>query len=511
MRYLLLLVTLFLFSQAYSQPNCLKNSKLYYFDPTVSAPRNFTERLGNHPQFPFLQEKNGVNTTAAFIASINNPENQQKYNREFLAFDLLLRNSGFTNGYKDLNDDNVENVFVPKGTIGNLGFYDPKKDRISYIYVKLNPAGEPKNGVPAWKLTTAKGCYLYILHTCGNAFYPNDNPKALTSGRGKGVRVGVGAAGGCKIVSVSTQSDPLELKPDSVDRKLHVGIDFYEARLVRSKHSKSGYDTVVSFVKHIDTVNAFKEKEGKDMTINVNAVANNIKVCKDTSFKLFNRFIIDSVGSPAKNKAISLTFSDTAYIKEEKDKNSCKNKIEIDIDGGVSFNSIPRLNSPTQHTQTDGMHIAGEIAIAQIFNPWIQAGISASYITLSYQDDVPYPGSIAPAAYNKVYLGDPIIPVQLFGKFTFGKEVGWQSTLTLAVGYSIPTKGRIVSNGTTLTTSPNLEGAPTAGVRMGINYFFTCKFGLGISTGAQYFSNRGDAMKYSLFALPITGGLRIRF
>src|ERR1700721_469725 len=174
MRYFLLLMSIFAFTQAKTQQTCLKHSKLYQFD-TDSHSRNFKEKLGNHPEFPFLQQKNGVDSTSAFIKAINLSENQQKYAREFKAFDLLLHNSGFKQGYLDLNETNVENLFINPGTIGNLGFYDKVKDRINYIYVKLNPAGESPDGIAAWKLTNAAGCYLYILHTCGNAFYPNNS------------------------------------------------------------------------------------------------------------------------------------------------------------------------------------------------------------------------------------------------------------------------------------------------------------------------------------------------
>ncbi|HTS45578.1 MAG TPA: hypothetical protein VMH01_14365 [Puia sp.] len=506
MRYIFFLVLVACsFSQAWAQPNCLKNSKLYYFDPTRN-PRNFTERLGNHPQFPFLQEKNGVNSVAAFITSINNPENQQKYRREFLAFDLLLRNSGFTNGYKDLTDSNVENLFVKRGTIGNLGFYDPQRDLISYIYVKLNPAGEPKTGIPAWKLTTAKGCYLYILHTCGNAFYPNTSPRSAGAGAGK---KGAVITGGCKVASIEGVVNPLEIKPDSVERKLHVTINFYQASLTKSKHAKSGYDTVVSLIHHMDTVSSFRDRNGKQLKIYANPIANKILICRDTSLKFYNQLQIDSSGNPTTHEPIDFVLADTVYTEAKKVKGNCKNKVEITIDGGMSVNAIPRFNSATEHSQTNGAQLAGEFSIAQIFAPWIEAGVSASYITLSYQDDFPYPGSVA-GTYNKVYLGAPIIPVQLFGKFNFGKEVGFQANLTLSVGYSFPMKGRIENSGNVLTTTPDLQGAPTAGVKMGIAYYFTCKFGLGISAGAQFFSNKGALMNYNLFSLPVVAGLRIR-
>ncbi len=497
MKYFLLFLSVCILTRSYSQQNCLKNSKLYYFDPS-SSPRIFTEKLGNHPEFPFLQQIHGVTTTDEFIESINNPDNQKKYAREFIAFDLLLRNSGFTNGYKDLSDSNVENMYVKRGTIGNLGFYDPQHDRISYIYVKLNPAGEEKSGVAAWKLTTAKGCYLYILHTCGNAFYPNTSPKNFG---GKSTK-----EGSCKMVDMETLVRPTEIKTDSFDRKLHVTINFYQAELIKH-HGK--YDTIVRLAHKTDTTTSFKDRDGKQYKIYANTQSKKILVCKDTTLSAYMPLLVDSSVNPTSHDPIDYVFSDTAYIKP-KTKPACNNKLEISLDGGISFNSIPRFNNPTQHSQTDGSHLAGEFAISQIFVHWFQAGISASYFILAYQDDIAYPGS-TPGTYNKITLGKPIIPIQLFGKFTFGKEVGWQSTLALALGYAIPMKGSIQNNGNTLTTDPALQGAPTAGIRLGIAYFFSCHFGMGVTTGGQYFGNKGALMKYSLFALPVTGGIKIRF
>jgi hypothetical protein len=154
--------------------------------------------------------------------------------------------------------------------------------------------------------------------------------------------------------------------------------------------------------------------------------------------------------------------------------------------------------------------MAGELAISRIFNHWFQAGVSASYIILSYQDDLPYPGSVA-GVYNSVYLGVPIIPVQLFGKVTIGGPLGWQSNVSLSAGYSIPTHGNITNSGNVLTTRPALKGGLTAGFKLGIAYFFSCKFGIGGSFDGQYFNNKGAQMNYSLMALPVTLGIRYRF
>ena len=170
-------------SATYAQKPCYQNSRLYRFIKG-DEPRLFKDPLGRHPQFPFLQRKNGITTAEAFIKSIQDPKQRAKYTRTFPAFDLLLRNSGFENGYKDLSVKNVKKVYVTPGTIGNLGFYDKDKNIINYLYVKLNPAGESPEGVEAWKLINKDGCFLYILFTCGNAFYPNGEAVIVTGGPG---------------------------------------------------------------------------------------------------------------------------------------------------------------------------------------------------------------------------------------------------------------------------------------------------------------------------------------
>jgi hypothetical protein len=495
MRYLfVLLLTAFASSQAYTQ-RCPKTSRLYEFDPN-SQPRHFTDRLGNKPEFPFLQKINGVVTPELFIKAINSTGNQTKYEREFKAFDLLLRNSGFTKGYKDLTEKNVENIFISPGTIGNLGFYDKQKDIINYIYVRLNPAGEDPDGVAAWKLTNKRGCFLYILHTCGNAFYPNN-----ASGVGGDC---------CKTVSVETEAMPLNLKNDSFNRPLNLSIDFYQAHLVSSRHKHGGYDTIVKLIRHLDTLTSFKDHDGRPPRIFAKSFLNNILLCQDSCLKLDIQLSIDSTVGPGNREAIHFKYADTAYIREDTERLTCKNKWEFTIEGGMSFNSAPKFNSPTQHSQADGSHPAVELTVSRIFNQWFQLGVSASYITLAYQDDFPYVGATA-GTYSEVFVGNPMFPIQLFAKANIGKQVGWESSVSISGGYSIPTYSKIVNNGNTLNTNPSVKGGPTAGFKLGIAYFFTCNFGLGASFTGQYFSNSGALMNYKLVALPITGGLRFRF
>jgi hypothetical protein len=504
--------------------HCPRNSQLYQFNRNTH-PRHFSERLGSHPQFPFLQEINGVNTPALFIASIRDTARQQKYRREFKAFDALLHNSGFKNGYKDLNESSVTNSYVPIGTIGNLGFYNPRKDLMSYNYVVLEPAGETPRGVAAWKLTNKAGCFLYILHTCGNAFYPIDSADGTHrdgthGGGGHGGYHNDGRGGSCcKALSVDSRVDTVEWKESPKDRPLHVQVNFYEGILVpsgrhkRSSPGSNAYDTVFRLIRHLDTVGTIPYGQLKQWKVYGMELSDKIMICRDSSLKLFTRLLVDSSGTP-KDNATEITFivSDTSYNRHYVAGSApvCSKKWEIALDGGFTVNSIPRYNSPLVHTQTSGAHVAAELAISRIVNHWFQIGLMASYITLSYQDDVTYPGTL-PGTYNLVNLGRPIIPVQLFGKATIGGPLGWQSNVTLSVGYSVPTNGNIENDFNTLSTRPQVNGGLTAGVKLGLAYFFSCKFGLGLSAGGQYFSNQSALQHYTLWAMPVLAGIRYRF
>jgi hypothetical protein len=513
---------------------CPRNSHLYQFDRNAH-PRDFTEKLGSHPQFPFLQEINGVNTPTLFIASIRDTVRQQKYRREFNAFDALLHNSGFTKGYKDLDESAVKNAYIPMGTIGNLGFYNPQKDLMSYNFVVLEPGGETPQGVAAWKLTNKAGCFLYILHTCGNAFYPIDSANGIpndgnhggghnSGGHNDGNHGGGKHDGGscCKTLSVDSRVDTIEWKQAPKDRPLHVQVNFYEGILVPSaKHKRSSpsnpsnasYDTVFRLIRHLDTLGTLPYGPLKQWKVYGFELSDKITVCRDSSLKLFTRLLVDSSGSQRDNpEEILFVVSDTSYNRHyvAGAPPTCTKKWEIAIDGGFSFNSIPRFNSPLVHTQTSGAHVAAEFAISRILSHWFQIGLKASYITLSYQDDVAYPGTL-PGTYNLVNLGRPIIPVQLFGKATIGGPLGWQSNATLSVGYSVPTNGNIENDFNTLSTQPQVKGGPTAGIRLGLAYFFSCKFGLAVSAGGQYFSNASALQNYHLWAMPVLAGIRYRF
>jgi hypothetical protein len=506
MRYALLLAYLTAVLQVYSQPHCPRNSHLYQFDRN-GQPRHFTERLGSHPQFPFLQEEHGVSTADLFLRAVRDSSVREKYKREFGAFDLLLRNSGFKNGYKDLQASSVKNVYIPIGTIGNLGFYDPQRDLMSYNYVVLEPAGESPHGVASWKLTNRYGCFLYILHTCGNAFYPNEGGSGRVAGDC------------CKTLDVQIGVDTVQWKEDPAGRNVHVQVNFFEAIIVPAdKRGKVGghgdYDTVARLVRHVDTVAVFPYGLPRQWKVYGIELSDKMTICRDSSLKVFTRLRVDSNLSTHKPEDLYFVVNDTSYnrhyIAGAAPERICSKKWEIALDGGLSFNSIPRFNSPAVHSQTNGSQVAAELAISRIFNAWLQAGVMADYIMLGYQDDVAYPGSVA-GTYNEVSWGKPIVPVQLFGKATIGGPLGWQSTVTLSAGYAIPTRARIEDNGNVLSTDPQVKGGITAGIRLGLVYFFSCRFGLGLTAGGQYFSNKNALINTGLWAMPVTAGIRYRF
>ena len=498
---ILLFLSAFMVGQnrAFSQDACRKKSSLFKFE-TAARPRIFTEKLGNHPQFPFLQAEKGVNTRMLFLHAAKDAQNRKNYKKEFDEFNELLKDIGFANGYKSLTLSRIENLYINPGTIGNLGFYNKDFPLNSYIYVKLNPAGEEPDGVAAWKITGPAGCYIYILHTCGNAFYPAN---------------AVSGDGCCREVLVESMVTPLDIEKDTAAKPLHMKIGFYQARIVPTQRKgkdrpASGLDTVYKLVRTIDTLRSFKDTSGGRLRIYANTTTSSkFLVCRDTVLRTNPRLLVDS--SALGKGPAEFALSDTSFVREySKGDFSCHKKWEIALDGGASYNAIPRFNNATQHSQTDGAHVAAELAISRIFNHWFQAGISASYITLSYQDDIAYPGSVA-GTYNTVYLGKPIIPLQLFGKATIGGPLHWQSNVSLSAGYSIPTKGKIVNSGNTLTTNPSVKGGLTAGFKLGIAYFFSCKFGIGLSFDGQYFNNKGASMNYHLVAMPVTLGIRYRF
>jgi hypothetical protein len=487
MRRILPVILVFLSFRAWSQSACSPKSTLFQFDPQMK-PRVFTEKLGNHPQFPFLQQENGVSTRAAFLKAVKDPASRKLYKIEFGVFNELLKEIGFAGGYRELRLANVENLYINPGTIGNLGFFNKEN---GYIYVRLDPAGEGEDGIAAWRVTGPQGCYFYILHTCGNAFFAND-----PGGAGSGC---------CRDVTIKAQNDTSAAAVRPRNRPLHISIRFYQGKVTAGKNK---YDTVYRLIRSIDTNSTVTDSASLPRRLTGKGMVRQLLLCRDTVLSI--TIPLSGVGAAGPD-SLRYILADTVFVRQFSGVQDCRRKWEIAVDGGASFNSIPRYDNTNEHTRTNGAQPAGELAISRLFSHWFQAGIAASCLTLSYQDDLPYAGS-TPNTYNTVYPANIIVPVQLFGKATIGGPVGWQSTISLMAGYSVPVgHGRITNNGATLTTRPSLKGGPAAGLRMGVAYFFNCNFGISLTAGGQYFDNKGSVMTYHLIALPVTLGVRFRF
>jgi hypothetical protein len=510
MRAYLFLFLIFTCSAIFAQKPCYQHSRLYLFNKG-DEPRLFTDPLGRHPQFPFLQRINGITTAELFIQSIRDTVKQKKYARTFKAFDLLLRNSGFR-GYKELNTKNVRKVYITPGTIGNLGFYNGQTDIMNYLYVKLNPANESPEGIEAWKLINKNGCFLYILFTCGNAFYPNGEA-VVTNVVGGPVNAGGINPGGacCRTITVKSTVTAVPQQTDSIRRTADLRMNHYRAHLTPSRRKGMAYDTSVQLIHSKDTLIHFKDRRVVPARLDTASQYKVYTICRDSLVNMRFPLLGDNSQQTDSAHPVRFVMSDTVYEKEEpKYEEECVNHWEVSIEAGKSWNSFPRLNDPVQHTQSNGSQTTATLEISRILVRWFQLGVSASYIVLSYQDDINYPGNVA-GTYNTIYLAKPIVPVQLFGKFNFGKPVGFQSNVQISFGYSIPMNGKIEDNGTTLTTSPNLKGDFTAGLKFGIAYYFSCHIGVSASFTGQYFNNKSDFIAYSLYALPVQGGLHFRF
>jgi hypothetical protein len=507
-------------SAVFAQKPCYQHSRLYLFD-NHNEPRLFTDPLGRHPQFPFLQRVHGITTAELFIKSIRDSAERKANARTFKAFDLLLRNSGFNRGYKDLNTKNVRKVYITPGTVGNLGFYNKETNVMNYLYVKLNPAGESPDGVEAWKLINKDGCFLYILFTCGNAFYPNGDvvvvtnsgiPVPVVTKNGNGNKGGGNNGNCCRTITVHSSVGDVPQQQDSLTRPVDLRMNHYQAHIMPSHKKGRMYDTTFNLVRYKDTLLHFRDRLVVPSKLDTGFVSKIFSACGDSLVQMHVPLTANNDLATDSIHPIKYVIADTVYEKKEEpeEESTCDNKWEISIEGGKSWNSIPRLNDPVQHTQTDGSQTTATIEISRILASWFQLGVTASYIVLAYQDDINYPGYV-PGTYNTIFLGKPIIPVQLFGKFNFGKPIGWQSSISLRFGYSIPTNEKIENGSTTLSTNPNLKGDFTAGLKFGIAYYFTCHIGIGASFTGQYFNNKSDLIAYSLYALPVQGGLRFRF
>src|SRR6185312_12218469 len=238
------------------------------------------------------------------------------------------------------------------------------KDVINYEYVILSPAGEEPEGTSAWKLTNASGCFLYILHTCGNGFYPNE-------------KAGGGAY--CKVATITPQITAPAQQKDSVKRPVLLTMNSYLAQIVRSNQKRKKYDTLYRLIHHRDSLFYIRDKNVVPWKISTDSHPIKIMICSDSSILLNIPVTADSLQQTDPKTPIRFVLADTSYKKEEPEpENACDNNWEISVDAGRSFNSIPRLDDPVQHTQTNGAQLTAELAISKILSQSFQLGVSAS-------------------------------------------------------------------------------------------------------------------------------------
>ena len=373
MRVFLLCLLIIASGALYAQKPCYQHSRLYLFDKH-NEPRLFTDPLGRHPQFPFLQRMNGITTPEAFIKSIRDTNQQIKYARTFKAFDLLLKNS-FWRGYKDLNKKNVRKVYITPGTLGNLGFYNKETDVMNYLYVKLNPAGEAAEGIEAWKLINKDGCFLYILFTCGNAFYPNGDVVVVPGG----ATVVGGGGKCCRTLTVQPSISAAPPQTDSIQRTALLRMNYYRAHLAPSSRKNRIYDTTVQLIRHKDTLVHFRDRLVVPVRLDSAGRYKVYNICRDSLVQMRIPLTGDTTMQTDSVHPVKYVMSDTTYEKEEtKEETECENNWEISVEVGKSWNSIPRLDDPVQHTQTNGSSVTGTVEISRILAPWFQLGLSAS-------------------------------------------------------------------------------------------------------------------------------------
>lgn len=502
MKWLSVLLPAFLFVQARGQENCPHTSPLFKFSKNTE-PENFEGGLGKHPQFAFLQGDSGVNTVQTFLSAVKNREKQLKYPNQFKRFSALLKDIGFRNGYHDLDSLHIRKVFVPYGTVGNLGYYDKDTRIENYIFIELNPRGEDPQGVEGWMITGPTNCYIYLLQKCGNAFYPIDTC--------------------CRNIDIQAATDTLVVKPATRHQVIHIQISQYQADTCEKeiitqaqqqrKQTKMRRNRVPKLLKLKDTLIDLQTFTGQSIKVYGKELEEKLTICRDTIVKIYQHLLADSIpgSTTSTNDTLNFSFSDTSYLPCD----CCHPKWEIALSGGISYNSIPRINDPAQHTQNDKGWFAGELAVSRRMRNWLNLGLSVSLLNLSWQDDLSYPGSTA-GTYNRVIVGKPVIPIQVFGKFSVCKNIpGLVMSLSVSAGIAIPSDGQIEnSNGTTLSTPLQSKTGFTAGLKWSADYFITSRFGIGISAAGQACWNKVTNSRYHdtycVTALPLLLGVRYR-
>ena len=216
MKTLLLLSALALasLSSAYAQSQCAPNHPLFAVNPNT-RPERITV-LGTAPQIDFLR---GITTSEGMISALQANRHSKKYARDIQELSKVLTLIGFANGLDDaaLTAASFKSENLPFGQIGNIG-----SDDQSYKKVILEPAS--MKGVPAWRITSPTGCFVYVFTKCGNFFYPDQ-----------------GQTNCCREVEVSLVSQAAQsvtCEAQSIKKQVAYCIEVYYLKRVKIKGGK---------------------------------------------------------------------------------------------------------------------------------------------------------------------------------------------------------------------------------------------------------------------------------
>ncbi len=144
-------------SSCFAQADCNKDHPIFNFD-NAGQPKE-VRALGSNPEFPALSR---LSTRQQVLAAMRNGHMSERKKTEL---NNMLKGLGFENGVRDVKLSSISAANIPYGTTGNMG-----DGNYNTSYTKLT--GNP-NGSKAWKITSDKGCYMYFLAKCGNAFAEN--------------------------------------------------------------------------------------------------------------------------------------------------------------------------------------------------------------------------------------------------------------------------------------------------------------------------------------------------
>ena len=295
------------------------------------------------------------------------------------------------------------------------------------------------------------------------------------------------------------------VKPEQNNLSIHVKACLYQVG------GGTGKDTTL--IRCVDSIFSFQVPAARKIKVFTERKSQQIHICNDTSIYIDPSLQVEQLALvDHEPSALDDTLKVISFYTRGCAQDCPKRNWQLSVDGGTSLNTVPAIQAAGVHTLANGAHPAAEIALGYFLQPWLQAGIAVSYLSISYKDDANYAGSVA-GTYNKVYLGDPVIPVELFVKASFKHAMGWQSHVGFLAGYAFVSADHIDNtNGTELADKPGTHGGGlTAGIEFGIDYFFNCRFGLGGAVRGQYYNLKGTTQNYSLYAMPVTFGLRYRF